>query len=146
VRSALFLLGAIVALDQATKAWVESSSFAPRTIVPGYFDLVRAHNEGVAFSLFSDLPQGAIVAVQLAILTGVLVWLGRSKRRAEQLALAAIAAGAIGNLIDRIRLGYVIDFIDWHIGRWHWPAFNIADSAITIGALALLWLEWVRPR
>ena len=127
-----------LALDQATKAWVESASFAPRELVPGWLGLVRAHNTGIAFSLLADVPTSALVVIALGV-AGFLVrawW--KAENALEQWAIAAILAGAAGNLLDRLRLGYVVDFIDAHWGPHHWPAFNLADTAITLGAVALV--------
>ncbi|RME84191.1 MAG: signal peptidase II, partial [Zetaproteobacteria bacterium] len=116
-----------------------SAAFTPRTVIPGVFDLVRAHNTGVAFSLLVGAPSWALAVLALAILAWIVHAMIVSSDRIERLLLAAITGGAIGNLIDRLRLGYVVDFLDVHIGPYHWPAFNVADAAITIGAIGLTW-------
>ena len=135
-----------LALDQLTKAWVESPAFAPRELVPGWLGLVRAHNTGVAFSLLAGAPGWALALVASAIAALLLRAWRRTGDIVEQWAIAAILAGAAGNLLDRLRLGYVVDFIDAHWGAHHWPAFNLADAAITLGAAALVVQGLLRRR
>jgi len=136
---------AIVLVDQITKQIV-LSSFGPgeRRVVTEFFNLVLVFNKGAAFSFLADAggwqtPLLVGFAVGAAIIVSVL--LARSpERRMFCAGLALILGGAVGNVIDRLRFGYVVDFVDLHAGGWHWPAFNVADSAITLGA-ALLILE-----
>jgi signal peptidase II len=139
-----FLVSAlIVAVDQATKA-VLLNRFSPgeRLEVTGFFNLVLAFNEGAAFSFLAGAggwqkPVLVTFAVAASIIVSVL--LVRSPgRRLFCAGLALILGGALGNLIDRLRLSYVVDFLDFHAGGWHWPAFNAADSAITVGAALLI--------
>ncbi len=144
---ALFAL--LLAADQATKWWIEQQSpWFHVTIVDGFFDIVRAHNFGVAFSMFAHWTHawrtGLLLGLTIGITIGVLAWWWRERRLAGPTSwlLTLILAGAAGNILDRARLGYVVDFIDWHVrlnGRdWHWPAFNLADSYITVAVLGLL--------
>ncbi|MEO1767982.1 signal peptidase II [Thiobacter aerophilum] len=134
----------LIALDQASKAWV-TTHFLPgeqRTVTP-FFNLVLAHNTGAAFSLLAEAggwQRVFFIAVAL-IATAVIVWLIERHREEPRFcfALSLILGGALGNLIDRLRLGYVVDFLDFHAAGWHWPAFNVADTAITVGALLLVW-------
>ena len=135
------LILAVIAVDQATKLWI-MGSFAlheSRMIIPDLFNLTYLTNNGAAFSILAGQPAlwRQIFFVCAACAALVFIWVAqRSFGRRSGLysvALALIAGGAIGNLIDRIRLGFVVDFLDVYIGRYHWPAFNIADSAITIG-------------
>jgi signal peptidase II len=136
---------AIVLVDQITKQIV-LSSFGPgeRRAVTEFFNLVLVFNKGAAFSFLADAggwqtPLLVAFALGAAIIVSVL--LARSpERRMFCAGLALILGGAVGNVIDRLRFGYVVDFVDLHAGGWHWPAFNVADSAITLGA-ALLILE-----
>lgn len=120
-------------------------SFAkPVTVIPGLFDLTLVYNTGSAFSAFADweYARWILMAVALAAV-GLAVWLvgGRvGQSKAARLALGLIVGGALGNLIDRVRFGKVVDFIDWHIGDLHWPVFNVADAGITVGAAYLGWL------
>jgi signal peptidase II len=136
---------AVVVLDQVTKALV-LAVFAPgeRLAVTPFFNLVLAFNKGAAFSLLAQAPGWqtpvlvAIALAAVAILSALIV--RNLEKRLLCTGLALVLAGAVGNLIDRLRLGHVVDFLDLHAAGWHWPAFNVADSAITIGA-ALLILE-----
>jgi signal peptidase II len=134
---------AIVVLDQLVK-WLVLARFAPgeRLELAGFFNLVLVFNKGAAFSFLAD-AQGwqtpLLVAFALGAALTVSVLLVRSPgRRLFCAGLALILGGAIGNVIDRLRFGHVVDFIDLHAGGWHWPAFNVADSAITVGAALLI--------
>ena len=139
---------AIVLADQLTK-WLVLARFAPgeRIELTGFFNLVLVFNKGAAFSLFADAPgwqTPLLVAFALGAAVIVSVLLVRSPgRRTFCAGLALILGGAIGNVIDRLRFGHVVDFLDLHAAGWHWPAFNVADSAITVGA-ALLILDGFR--
>jgi signal peptidase II len=137
------LAAAVVVADQATKAIVLSHFvYGERREVTGFFNLVLVYNKGAAFSFLSDaagwqtpLPVGFAV-VAIAILGTLIV---RSpRRRLLCTGLALILGGALGNVIDRLRYGQVVDFLDFHAAGWHWPAFNVADSAISIGAVLLI--------
>ena len=137
------LAAAIVVADQLTK-WAVLANFAygERLPVTGFFNLVLAFNKGAAFSMFA---QGAgwqrpiLIAFALAAsgIVGYLIVRNPGKRL-FCLGLALILGGALGNLIDRVRFGYVVDFLDFHALGWHWPAFNVADSGITVGAVILI--------
>jgi signal peptidase II len=139
---------AIVLADQLTK-WLVLSRFAPGEAfeLTGFFNLILVFNKGAAFSLLANAPgwqTPLLVAFALGAALIVSVLLLRSPaRRTFCAGLALILGGAIGNVIDRLRFGYVVDFLDLHAAGWHWPAFNVADSAITIGA-ALLILDGFR--
>jgi len=132
---------AAIALDQITKQWI-LATFAlheSRFVLP-VFDIVHARNYGAAFS-FLDFPGGVqrwlFTAFALAVSAGILWWLRKLDARAQKLqsaGLMLIASGALGNVIDRIRHGNVVDFISVHWGAAYFPAFNVADSCITIGA------------
>lgn len=136
----LWLSAAVILLDQWTKglAVEELRLFQPVRVAP-YFNLTLMHNEGAAFSFLGDASgwqRWLFAAIAVAISVGIVFWLRRipARERLRPAALALILGGALGNLYDRLTLGYVIDFIDWYYQSWHWPAFNIADSAITVGA------------
>ncbi|MDY0038988.1 MAG: signal peptidase II [Desulforhabdus sp.] len=143
----LFLIGSIVIFfDQLTKILVVKflPVYSSASIIPGFFNLVHVRNTGAAFSfLAGDLSgwrQMFFVAVSI-IGIGVIIYIYRGLRKEDKWAkvsLALIFGGAAGNLVDRVRLGEVIDFLDVYVGSYHWPAFNIADSAISIGAVVLL--------
>ena len=142
-RAGLALGGAIVIADQISKLLVASQVLGERShveITP-FLGLVTVWNRGVSFGLFNrDWPGTPWVLSALAVVVVVflLVWLARSQRRLTALALGAIIGGAMANVVDRARFGAVYDFVDFHLGEWHWPAFNLADSAITLGVAALL--------
>lgn len=114
----------------------------PREIaVTPFFNLVLAWNRGVSFSLFrsdASLAPYLLSAVAVAVVIALLVWLGRQHRFWPALGIGLVIGGALGNVIDRLRHGAVVDFLDFHAAGWHWPAFNLADSAITIGVAVLV--------
>ena len=134
---------AIVAADQLTKAMI-LARFAPgeRLEVTSFLNLVLAFNKGAAFSLLAQAPgwqTPVLVAIALAaaaILSALIV--RNLHKRLLCTGLALVLGGALGNLVDRLRLGHVVDFIDLHAAGWHWPAFNVADSGITVGAAILI--------
>jgi signal peptidase II len=133
-----------VLLDQITKLWVahDMQLFQSIEILP-YFRLTYVHNTGAAFSFLSEAggwQRWFFAALALVIGSVIAVWLTRLKAHETLLAvsLSLVLGGAIGNLIDRLAYGYVIDFLDIYVQSWHWPAFNIADSAITLGVVLML--------
>jgi signal peptidase II len=139
----LALAALVVALDQLSKAWaVQTLALHELRPVTAWFNLTLAYNTGAAFSVLSDAggwQRGFFIVVSLALTALLLVWLWRARgERLTSLALALVIGGAVGNLVDRVRLGQVVDFIDWHARGWHWPAFNLADSAITVGVTTLV--------
>ena len=144
------LSAAIVALDQITK-WAVLGFFAnraPREEITRFFNLVLAYNKGAAFSMLASAPgwqTPLLIAFALvaAVVVSALI-LRNPEKRLLCLGLALILGGAVGNLIDRMRFGHVVDFLDFHALGWHWPAFNVADSGITIGAVLLILEGFVR--
>ncbi|MBI5560009.1 MAG: signal peptidase II [Deltaproteobacteria bacterium] len=137
-------------IDQITKALV-TSSIGQNSVVPvvtGLFNLVNFRNPGAAFGL---LREGDILRTVLLVLVSILALiviaalLRQSKDGWTIFSLSLIAGGAVGNLIDRVRFGEVVDFLDFYINGWHWPAFNVADSAITAGVVLSLAGFWLRP-
>lgn len=140
----LFIL--VIVLDQLTKLWVVSSFtlYESYPVIPGFFSLTYLTNTGAAFGILAGHPtwwrQAFFVGVALVALV-VIGFMYRSMRSESgwyTASLALIAGGAVGNLIDRVRLGSVVDFLDVYIGTHHWPAFNVADSAITVGVTIFL--------
>jgi len=134
----------IIIFDQITKAMASQYLFLhdPVAIVPG-FNLTLMHNVGAAFSILSQAAgwqRWFFIILAIIISMIIIVWLVRlsADKRWIACGLALILGGAIGNLLDRVMLGYVVDFIDVYYQHWHWPAFNIADSAITVGAVMLI--------
>ena len=139
-----FALAALVVLaDQATKALVMSHfALGERLALAPFFNLVFVYNPGAAFSFLSEAggwqkPLLVAFALGAAAIVSVLI-VRRPLERLLCTGLALILGGAIGNVIDRLRFGQVVDFLDFHAGGWHWPAFNVADSAITVGAVLLI--------
>jgi len=139
----LWITVVVVALDQITKlAVVGAFTLHEQMPLVPYFSLTLAHNPGAAFSFLSDASgwqRWFFTAIALGVSVAIVVWLKRlpSGDRWMAIALALILGGALGNVWDRMTLGYVIDFMDFYVDQWHWPAFNVADSAITIGAVML---------
>lgn len=134
----------VVALDQISKVWAEQALAYGRPVeVFGWFNLTLVYNRGAAFSFLSQAggwQRGFFILIGLVAVAILLGWLRKlqPQERWQGLGLALILGGAVGNLIDRARHGYVVDFIDWHYAGWHWPTFNLADSAITAGVVLLL--------
>jgi signal peptidase II len=143
---AWFIITLIVfVLDQWTKGLAaEHLQYAqPVAVFPG-FNLTLHHNPGIAFSMFADGAASSrwiLSAVAAVISIVIAVWIIRVGKKAsiEVVGLALILGGALGNIYDRVLLGYVIDFIDWYVKDSHWPAFNIADSGVCVGAGLLIW-------
>ena len=134
-------------LDQATKWLVLNHVMNPPQVIPvtDFFNLVLGFNTGVSFGLFGQAPAWLLMAFTLAIVAGLLVWIHRSDSRLTASALGLVVGGALGNLLDRLRQGAVTDFLDFYIGSYHWPAFNLADVAIVCGG-GLLLVESVLAR
>jgi signal peptidase II len=139
----LIAFGVLVA-DQVTKAmvtaWIPFNARIP--LIDGLLALTRVHNNGAAFGLFADAPPGPlrVALIVVSVLAVGLIWAYAREGWHEPRIVAAfglILGGAIGNLADRLRLHYVVDFVDVHWGDYHWPSFNVADAAITVGALTL---------
>jgi signal peptidase II len=135
---------AVFVADQHTKLWIVNHyQYGASEAVTSFFNLVRVHNFGAAFSFLNNeggwQRWGFSIFAALVSLV-ILVWITRlsSQQKLEGLALALILGGALGNLYDRVTLGYVVDFLDFHWSNRHFPAFNIADSAISIGAVFIL--------
>lgn len=144
-NSAVLKLGfaaaaAVVALDQASKAAAAAFLPAPgaERAILGFFNLVHVRNPGVSFGLMPGLGPWALAGFAVAVSAGLAVWLARAESRLTAAALGLVIGGALGNAIDRLRLGAVFDFLDFHAFGYHWPAFNAADAAITVGVIGLL--------
>ena len=141
----LWLSVVVVILDQLTKLWIDSSMTLHERLplIDGFFDLTLAYNPGAAFSFLADAGgwQRWFFTILSTVVTLILVvWLKRlqAHEKITAVALALIIGGAIGNLIDRIAYGHVIDFLLVYYQQWSWPAFNVADSAISIGVILML--------
>jgi signal peptidase II len=143
----LWLSLLIIVADQASKWWIRTRfDLYDRIEIVPWLDITRLHNTGAAFSFLSDAggwQRWMFIGLALAVTLFIMIWLRRLPRTGQTLlaiALSLIVGGALGNVIDRAMLGYVVDFISVHRGTWYFPAFNVADSAISVGA-ALLILE-----
>jgi signal peptidase II len=145
----LALSALIVAADQLTKYAAIQYLTGKAIEVTSFFNLVLVYNAGAAFSFLSDAAgwqRGLFIAIALVASTWIVCLLRKyPHQRLFALALSLVLAGAIGNVIDRIVFGAVVDFLDFHALGYHWPAFNVADSAITCGAALLVW-DALRPR
>ncbi len=141
----------VVVLDQLTKQLATAYlNYAEPVAVMPLFNLTLMHNTGAAFSFLSQAggwQRWFFAVIALVVSAGIIFWLKRlgHDKLWEALALALVMGGAIGNVVDRIIHGYVIDFLDFYYGAWHWPAFNVADIAIVVGA-AILIIDSLWPR
>lgn len=140
----LLVSGVVVWADMVTKEWASEVLilYRPHEVWP-WLNMTLAHNYGAAFSFLSDAggwQRWFFTALASAVSAVLIVWVLRLPRREwlTGLALALVIGGALGNLSDRVQLGYVVDFIDVHYGGYHWPAFNVADSAISCGVVVLI--------
>ena len=134
----------VIALDQLSKVWISNHfAYGESLQVTGFFNLVLVHNNGASFSMLQDAGgwQRWLFSAIALVASIWIVWLLRrhGQKKLFSLALSLILGGALGNLIDRLIYGYVVDFLDFHWNAAHFPAFNLADSAITCGAALLLW-------
>jgi len=140
----LLLSVAVLLLDQLSKFWASAAlNYADPVAVLPFFNLTLLHNPGAAFSFLADASgwqRWFFTVLALAIAVVLVVWMSRLRREETwtAAALALVIGGALGNMIDRLLYGYVVDFLDFYLGSYHWPAFNIADAAITIGVAILL--------
>ena len=148
----LAVTAVIILLDLQTKQMVSEALTLYRPVeVFSWLNITLAHNYGAAFSFLSDAggwQRWFFIVLASAVSLVLLVWILRLPRKewVTGLGLALVLGGAIGNLVDRIRLGYVVDFIDFHVGDWHYPAFNVADSAISVGTAILILAVWLNER
>lgn len=146
--------GCVILLDQLVKLWVTAvlPLYDSVSVVPGFFDLVNIRNRGAAFGFLnrSDIAWQFWLFLAAAVLAGgVILWLTRAAERGSHAFVAGmglILGGAAGNLLDRIRFRAVVDFLDFHVAGWHWPAFNVADIAICCGAFLVCFTVWRSER
>ncbi|MEW5838144.1 MAG: signal peptidase II [Pseudomonadota bacterium] len=147
-RNGVLIAIVVILLDQLTKLWAASAlSYAmPIPVIPG-FNLTLHYNKGAAFSFLGDAggwQRWFFLALALGVSAWLVLWLRKlgEHERWMGLSLSLLIGGALGNAIDRVYLGHVIDFIDLYCCGYHWPAFNVADSAISVGAVLLFLLMW----
>ncbi|MDE0942537.1 MAG: signal peptidase II [Alphaproteobacteria bacterium] len=149
IGKSLGLAAGIMVLDQVSKfwliAWVEAQGGWAQ--VTGFFNLVMVWNRGISFGMLQSGETGRwlLVGFTSLVCIGLYIWLTRQSHLWPALALGAVIGGAVGNIVDRIWRGAVADFFDFHIMGYHWPAFNVADSAITIGVAVLLYDSFRAP-
>ena len=150
----VFLVLVVIVLDQLTKIWVVNNFRLYETleIIPGFFSFTYLTNKGAAFGFLASVDSAwrhsfFLILASVALVLIVITWFRiRKDHRFYGPALALIAGGAIGNVIDRLRLGAVVDFFDFYVAGRHWPAFNIADSAITVGVALFLLANFMEER
>ena len=143
LKFGLVVAAIAMALDQLSKWWIITEVMSPPRVieVTSFFKLVMAWNKGVSFSMFDmggETGRWALTALALVIVAVLVFWLRKAGRPLPALGLGLVIGGALGNVIDRVRVGAVADFLLFHWGELYWPAFNLADSVITVGVGALL--------
>jgi len=144
VRKALFIVAFILLLDFVTKQFIRTHLGLHQIIpVTPFLNIVHVQNTGAAFGMFASLGRAFFILVAVAASIGILSYMTRKSHHRNILAM--ILGGALGNLGDRVFLGHVTDFVDLHARGYHWPAFNVADSALTVSIVLLLLLSFRRP-
>jgi signal peptidase II len=153
INRGLIIAAVVLVADQLTKWWI-LRLMLPRPpveqVIPvlPFFDIVLVWNRGVSFGLFNNASGMNAVVFSLlaaAIVVGLLLWLRKAKEKLIVGGIGLVIGGAVGNVIDRLVHKAVVDFLDFHVGGWHWPAFNVADAAICVGVAALV-LDGLLPR
>jgi signal peptidase II len=141
LRRGLGLAALVLCLDQASKWWILTDVMAPPRVieVTGFFNLVLVWNPGISFGMFgSGEGRWVLAGLAVAIAAALAVWVARTPRPWLAAALGLVIGGALGNALDRLVHGEVVDFLDFHLAGVQWPAFNVADSAITVGVVVML--------
>lgn len=150
----IFVIVAVIAADQISKLWIIDlfQLYESREIIPGLFNLVYVVNPGAAFSILADVDSPwrhyfflVVGSIAIAGLTYMYKKL-KLENKYYYIPIGLIVGGAIGNLIDRVRLGSVVDFLDFYFGSYHWPAFNVADSAICVGAVLFIGMNFLSSK
>ena len=141
-------LGVFVILllaDQLSKLYIVDNIplGVSKVVIPGLINFTHTQNPGGAFSIFAEYPNLFLIVSSIAIIILIIVYFKLTRNTATSLFAVIILSGAIGNMIDRFRLGQVVDFIDFYVGSWHWYIFNVADAAITVGAIGLLIVTFI---
>jgi signal peptidase II len=147
MRKYFFSIAIVVLLLDRIAKWAIASNIPLRdsvVVIPGFFNLAHVENPGAAFGLFAESPAqwkvGALVSFSVIalIVVSALLWKNGHVLSTTTIGLSLILGGALGNLWDRMVSGHVVDFLDFYVGSYHWPAFNVADSAIVVGAILLV--------
>ncbi|MBC8412893.1 MAG: signal peptidase II [Nitrospira sp.] len=130
----------VIGLDYITKQMIASKVHMYQSIeVLPFLNIVHIYNEGAAFGMLQQMGNNFFIVIASLAIIFMIYYAMRLQKGMEFYAMSLIMGGAVGNLIDRIRIGKVLDFIDVFIGSWHWPAFNVADSALTVGIIMFIW-------
>jgi signal peptidase II len=151
LRWGLLIAAMVILLDQSSKALMQGVldlAAQPIEVTP-FFNLVMVWNRGVSFGMFDSggaLAPWLLSGLALAVVVALLMWLRRADQWLTAIGLGMVIGGALGNVVDRIRLGAVVDFLDFHVAGYHWPAFNLADSAICVGAVFMVADGLIAPR
>ncbi len=137
------IIGIVLVLDQITKYLIQTHVrlHDSITVIPGFFNITHVRNKGAAFGILSNLPEfwrsAFFITVTIVAVAAIVALIVKTNERLSVFAFSLIASGAMGNVIDRIRYGEVVDFIQWYVKSYYWPSFNVADSAISIGVVLL---------
>ncbi len=132
----------VIFLDVITKAIIVSKVAHHEIIkVLPFINIVHIENKGAAFGLFAGLGNIFFIVISIIAILFILYYLKAVQKKMEIISLSLVLGGAVGNLIDRIRIGKVTDFIDFYVNNWHWPSFNVADSALTVGIILFIWVN-----
>ena len=150
----LLIMVLVAVSDQLTKLWIVQQFQLHETlpVIPGFFNLTLLYNSGAAFGILSGLPmlwrQIFFISISVAALTALIIMQYKLGPRhiLYSVSFSLISGGALGNMIDRLRWGKVVDFLDFYIGKYHWPAFNVADCGITVGIALFLLLQFWEER
>ncbi len=138
-KSALpsIIVVAVLLFDLGTKHWIRTHLALYEIInITPFLDIVHFRNKGAAFGMLASLGNTFFITISIVAAVAIVIYMVKVKR--DRLIMASVLGGALGNMIDRISLGYVTDFVYLHAGQWYWPAFNVADSALTIGIFLLV--------
>jgi len=142
LRHGLVIALAWLAVDHGSKWWMRERVMDPPRVIPvtDFFNLILGANTGVSFGMLggADIAPWMLSALALAITLVLIIWLARTRRRLVVIGLGFVIGGALGNSLDRLRHGAVTDFLDFYLGAWHWPAFNMADVGISFGVALLI--------
>ncbi len=132
----------VILFDFLTKKIIETyvEPYEIITVLP-FLQIVNIKNTGAAFGMFTGVSNTIFIVISIIAITFIFLYMRKTEKMPEKISLSLILGGAAGNLIDRLRIGKVVDFIDFFIGDWHWPAFNVADSALTVGIFLYLFVN-----
>ncbi len=137
------IAGIVLVLDQLTKYIIRTHVrlYDSITVIPGFFNITHVRNKGAAFGMLSTLPEfwrnTFFITVTIIAVAAIIALIVKTQERLPVYSFSLIAGGALGNLVDRVRYGEVVDFVQWYVRSYYWPSFNVADSAITIGVVLL---------